>query len=340
MGTVRLFLALAVIAFHTGIGKSFPIEGREAVVLFYLISGFYMAMILNTKYVGHGSTLRFYKSRYLRLWVPYIVVSGFYLVGLSLSIIKLPAFSNINQLPLPQLIANYCSIFFIFWQDLFYLFSVNNTGHLIYLPYDEPGFNGYRFIINPVVFSISLELCFYMLAPFVLRSFNKTVIFTTIGFLWHLYFNLKGNKGLDVEYHLFPSTFLFFGLGAISYWVMIAKNKFKFQAVHLCLFMILIMLPWMEFVARWLLVALFFFSIPAIFNLPKNFKIDRIVGELSYPVYLVHFPVILIIIQHVKPQTLNHLFFYTTTLSIVLAFILHWAVEKPLSKYREQFARG
>ena len=58
MGTVRLFLAIAVIAFHTGIGKSFPIDGREAVVLFYLISGFYMAMILNTKYVGHGSNLR------------------------------------------------------------------------------------------------------------------------------------------------------------------------------------------------------------------------------------------------------------------------------------------
>lgn len=344
MGIVRLFLALIVIAHHTGIGKSLHVDGREAVTLFYLISGFYMAMILNTKYVGHGSILRFYKSRYLRLWVPYVAVTGFYLIGLYSSLIKLPVqfpvVNHLDPISLFPLMADCLSIFFIFGQDLYYLFSTASNGQLIYLPYGETGFNGSRFILNPVIFSISLELYFYILAPFVLRSFNKTIVFMAAGFLWHLYFNLEGNTGLGVQYHLFPATLLFFGLGATSYWMMVAKDKFDNKAGYLVAFMIVAMLPWMKFAAYGLLVALFFFLVPAIFSLSKSSRIDRLIGELSYPVYVVHFPVILVVKQHFKPQASTGVFFYTVVLSIILAYVLYLVIEKPLSKYREQFAHG
>ena len=303
-----------------------------------------MAMILNTKYVGHGSALRFYKSRYLRLWVPYIVVTSLYLIGLHSSLIKLPVqfpvVNHLDPISLLPLIADYLSIFFIFGQDLYYLFSTASDGQLIYLPFGEKGFNGSRFIINPVIFSISLELYFYILAPFVLRSFNKTIIFMAAGFLWHLYFNLKGNTGLDVQYVLFPATPLFFGLGATSYWMMVTKDKSDNKARWLGVFIIVAMLPWMKFVAHGLLVALFFFLIPVIFSLSKNSNIDRLIGELSYPVYIVHFPIILIVRQYFKPQTPTGVFFYTMVLSIILAHILYLVIEKPLSKYREQFAHG
>ena len=85
MGILRFLLALSVIASHaSGVGiplpneKQYPmwasylIDGRHSVALFFIISGFYMAMILNTKY--QNNTLRFYGNRFLRLWPTYIIV--------------------------------------------------------------------------------------------------------------------------------------------------------------------------------------------------------------------------------------------------------------------------
>jgi peptidoglycan/LPS O-acetylase OafA/YrhL len=85
MGILRFLLALAVIASHAnGIGiplpheKPYPswaifmVDGRQAVALFFIISGFYMAMVLNTKY--QNSTLKFYGNRFLRLWPTYIII--------------------------------------------------------------------------------------------------------------------------------------------------------------------------------------------------------------------------------------------------------------------------
>ena len=58
MGILRFILALAVVFVHTGhiYGSDFYgtrlMGGVVAVQAFYIISGFYMALILNTKYVG------------------------------------------------------------------------------------------------------------------------------------------------------------------------------------------------------------------------------------------------------------------------------------------------
>ena len=39
---------------------------------------------------------------------------------------------------------------------------------------------------------------------------------------------------------------------------------------------------------RWLLFALFAACLPALFDLTKNVRFDRKIGDLSYPVYLCH----------------------------------------------------
>ncbi len=56
MGTLRLILACAVLLVHTGSFFRFNITGggQVPVELFYIISGFYMALVLNKKYVGAG----------------------------------------------------------------------------------------------------------------------------------------------------------------------------------------------------------------------------------------------------------------------------------------------
>jgi len=65
MGILRTILAIAVVVYHSY--KIFGLRmcgGQVAVETFYMISGFYMALILNEKYVGKGSYKKFISSRF------------------------------------------------------------------------------------------------------------------------------------------------------------------------------------------------------------------------------------------------------------------------------------
>jgi peptidoglycan/LPS O-acetylase OafA/YrhL len=69
MGVLRTLLALSVVLSHSG--PLFGIElvgGQLAVQSFYMISGFYMTMVLTEKYVNANSSYRlFISNRILRL---------------------------------------------------------------------------------------------------------------------------------------------------------------------------------------------------------------------------------------------------------------------------------
>ncbi len=72
MGTLRFILALSVAYGHLAVPLSFP-TADVAVQSFFVISGFYMALVLNEKY-GAGSYWLFVSNRLLRLWPTYFVV--------------------------------------------------------------------------------------------------------------------------------------------------------------------------------------------------------------------------------------------------------------------------
>ena len=85
MGTIRLLLALAVVFGHAsafGIIPPytpqfgyFPIDATLAVHLFFVVSGFYMGLVLDEKYRNlDGWVWRFYLNRYFRLMPTYLVV--------------------------------------------------------------------------------------------------------------------------------------------------------------------------------------------------------------------------------------------------------------------------
>jgi peptidoglycan/LPS O-acetylase OafA/YrhL len=79
MGLLRLFLALGVAAGHAwgnfGLAGEPIFIGGRAVQIFYMISGFLIAMILDGKYANspRGVWL-FYSNRALKIFVPYLVV--------------------------------------------------------------------------------------------------------------------------------------------------------------------------------------------------------------------------------------------------------------------------
>ena len=87
-------------------------------------------------------------------------------------------------------------------------------------------------------------------------------------------------------------------------------------------------------------IILFAFSVPVIFNATKNNKIDRFIGELSYPVYIVHFPIIRFFSSHPFYQSyfLKYITLGTavTVISCSLAVMLYFYIEKPINIYRQK----
>jgi len=74
MGILRFLLAISVAVDHFGgaFGLHFG-PGSVEVEAFFIISGFYMYLVLHTKYYRAGLSI-FYSARYLRLLPSYLVV--------------------------------------------------------------------------------------------------------------------------------------------------------------------------------------------------------------------------------------------------------------------------
>ena len=76
MGWMRFLLAAAVVFHHSTTPGNMPlVDGHQAVRLFYIISGFYMALILGQKYpLNRQGLWIFYTNRAARVFPVYWVV--------------------------------------------------------------------------------------------------------------------------------------------------------------------------------------------------------------------------------------------------------------------------
>jgi peptidoglycan/LPS O-acetylase OafA/YrhL len=342
MGILRFLLALSVIASHaSGVGiplpngKPYPmwamalIDGRQSVALFFIISGFYMAMVLNTKY--QNNTLRFYGNRFLRLWPTYIIV-------LILACFFTPVASTILQMTAncSMMVKSYVwlSNIFILGTDSFWLLSLDNC-HLHYLPaFINEKSNGASLLINAPSFSISMEIVFYLMAPFILKSLKRVWIYFGIGVLYYYYFVLTNNINIIYQYHLFPASFIYFALGALAWHYSKNKNFELTDKKTIFIFIGCLSLMFAYTLFSMILILCFTVMVPKLFELTKNSKTDRLIGELSYPLYIVHYPVLTYLWGHQVKQHLLGITCFAITLIISIA--IHFIVERPIDKWRHK----
>ncbi len=352
MGILRVFLALNVIFCHVG-----PLWGirladfKTAVEMFFIISGFYMSLILDRKYTGKNSYFLFISNRFLRIFPLYWAVLAASVLAYSLSglftgeWLALAPFIQWHAVLKPAALAFACfSNAAIFGQaaTLFLGFDIQ-TGALFFTKnFTTAQHPFWHFLIVPQAWSLSLELVFYVLAPFLLRRDLKTVLGLMLASfslrVWLVY-------GLHWSaepwaYRFFPSELVFFLAGNISYRIYAAFRdrgifaKYAFAAT-LAFFFIFAALPYPSMPEEMRGTAYFFLTVlglPFVFDYTKKNKIDSKIGEFSYPIYLVH-----IQISVLMPRFFG--FRGTPAEVVVASALLSWILLKiiaePLEKIRQ-----
>ncbi|MEA3044277.1 MAG: hypothetical protein QOH47_2115 [Sphingomonadales bacterium] len=148
VGFVRLLLAVTVVLEHAAV-KNALVGGALAVQLFFVLSGYLISHVLLTK-DGYARPSRFYLNRALRIFPAYWAVA---LLMLGMRLFEGQRLAEFAALPPGTQAALGVANLAIFGQDAAY-FMPNEVG--------------IRFLLLPQSWSLAIELCFYLMAPFLI----------------------------------------------------------------------------------------------------------------------------------------------------------------------------
>ena len=345
MGFLRLLLAISVVSAHLIDDPLFYlVGGTVAVKTFYIISGFYMAMIIN----NYKNNIAFFKSRYLRLFPVYFacVLIAFYL-GDGATAQNYKLFDN-DQVPIATHLFLLFTNIFIFFQDLVMFISVDGGEFFFTSDFRTSTPLLYHFLFVPQGWSLGIELSFYMMAPLIIKKKNIKLIILLIllSLSLRLMLILFDFKGDPWTYRFFPSELALFLLGSLSFYIFsdlnIKVSKIKIYLVYALIIIFtlsysIIPLPGRS-IMYFLLVAT---TLWFIFQHTKKNKIDKFIGELSYPVYCSHLFINNHIFNKINFFNSNDLSFLISFLKIfiimVISAMIYCAIQIPVDRYRKTY---
>lgn len=361
MGGLRFLLAAAVIMQHSSpmfLPKILP--GTVAVEMFFIISGFYMSLILSGKYDARspGAVWRFYASRFFRLWPVFILTTVAKLTLLAAASVYAGHVVTAGFMPIFEatgdaavIAAILASNFVMIGQDVMCLFHVHlATGAA--LTFGPPGtladgspWMGFTLFIGPA-WSIGAEIWFYLIAPFLIRKSTAALIALVLASL-ALRFIMQGAYGLNT-YFFFPAQLAFFLAGMMAYRFREATSRIGLtdRWVALaglgCLVASIVAFGRVDEAnqhLKWLIFAEMVIFIYPIFSLTMHNKIDRIIGELSYPMYITHGLLITLVATALGRRASDGV--SSEVIIAVVVFVssaLYWTVEAPVNRWRQRYA--
>ncbi|MEP7166999.1 MAG: acyltransferase [Candidatus Woesebacteria bacterium] len=346
MGTLRFLLALSVIIAHSStlFGISM-VGGPTAVQTFYMISGFYMSLILEKKYTGIGSYQKFLSNRFLRIFPVYWIIAALTLIFLSLTG-GLVIWTQIGVLPF--LFLSFVNTLII-GQDvvMFLKFTPDLQGFLPTKNFWITSPPTHNWLLIPQAWSISVELLFYVVAPWLVRK--TTRILVVLACLSLILRAMLYAKGLDFDpwtYRFFPLELFFFitGILCFRYFRRIKERILEERTWIFCLTLALAVvfyqfIPTIIFPRQILLYAAIILSLPFLFIFTNTHRWDRSLGELSYPAYISHY-LILQILFYFRHETQATISQTTTLLCIVLTLLVSGLlvrfVSNPIDNFRQR----
>ena len=311
MGILRLYLALCVVAAHAGRFLPFQMQdGPQAVEIFFIISGFYMALVLSRQY---KSQREFYVSRLLRIFLPYwISLGGILLVSflsgqcfghwLALSA-YVGALDHNGAAGIVFVSIVNTTLFFQDWvlffqQDQGSAFTFTSNFYSSTQPL-------HRYLVLPQCWSVGIELTFYLVVPYLARLKSSALAWLVVA---SLIARLLAYRYLKLDhdpwtYRFFPFELSLFALGMLGYrfYLKIPPDYFQRPRSYLlgASLLVLALLVTARITNSFImhvgrtptLLASYLawpFAIAIIFGFSRRNSFDRLIGELSYPIYLQH----------------------------------------------------
>lgn len=306
-----------------GIRQFSPIGGGGvAVTGFFVLSGYLIAHVLLGRYASDGrpAVLRFYVSRFLRIlplyWLILLLMALLYgLIGLSGGAVHgFRLFENLTLLGVGLQLFGW---------------GGNPLG----------GLGISQILLLPQVWTIGLDLLFYLVAPFVLPyPLLRRLLLLTGAVVLALYIP---------QLPTVPQWFIsFYGFGWV-YWVAFLVGA-EFRLCQwkplgvwvLSAAVVVVMAAWLPVFlppVLWQLVTIPAFAVLVAYlgarrNIPP---LDRFLGELTYAVYLLQLP----ILDALAQLHWSHERLWTIAFTFAGAIVLSWAIEKPLDRGRQWLDR-
>ena len=342
MGIIRLLLALSVVGGHLLIPHFWVgTGGRCAVEVFFMISGFYMCLVLDKTY-RHG-VRHFYLNRALRLFPIYWVVAGatlcFWLATHASCIEQfkaLPIFTK-SLLALTNVT--------LFGQDWIMFMGPTPHGVEFVKNFHDTSPMLWTFLLVPPAWTLGVELTFYLIAPFILRgrAIKYLLVMIGVSFLVKAGLYIAGLRDPWTN-RFFPSELGFFLLGAVAYKISDRLDRVT-RAIPAhswiatgIIAAIIIPYRYLHFPAV-VFFALLFLLLPKIFAESSHNAVDRFLGELSYPIYIVHAPLIAAIKYYAGDSLSPRMGILVVISALAIAVILKLTVDMPVEHIRSRLRK-
>jgi len=359
MGCCRLALALAVVLVHGG-GFSPMIGGALAVQAFFVISGFYMALVLHTKYPpGPRSYWIFISNRLIRLWPVYALVLvmaaasfwwGWTTHGKPSGLFSFWVEHWAKLAVSTKMILALANLCFVGQDWLMFAAVDPQTGVLHWTAdFTKESLPAFVFLVLPPSWSLGVELTFYLIAPFLVRRGVRFLVGLIVAsFLVRFATYAVFHHHDPWSYRFFPAELAFFLFGVLAHRLSMAMPLSLDEARRRqigagALVVVLLLLGTLRISKDYAVLAAFGLCLPFIFEATKANRLDRTIGELSYSVYLGHAflaPVLMAGFQRLGWALPPMVFSGALVLaSLALAVALHVGVERPIDRFRQLRAR-
>jgi peptidoglycan/LPS O-acetylase OafA/YrhL len=296
MGLLRVLLAVSVFMAHatqsglTNVVTGFG--GSNAVEIFFIVSGFYIALILDKSY---STKMGFYKNRILRLYPIYYIICGLVLIqAVLLPNLRESLFSFPAKALSIGTIANST-----FLGSDWLMFSQWQNGNLHFGNFNNSELPLWKMLLVPQSWSIGIEITFYLLAPMLCKAKSRTIAVIGIALLAARFAGLFFGLNQDPwTYRFFPFELPMFLIGILLYRLRTYQgDSFKIGVSKIYPLLITFYVCFSYLTAKfsinqfWQMLVLITLTCIVIMWGEETSK-DKKLGDLSYPIYMTHILVI------------------------------------------------
>lgn len=348
MGTLRTLLALSVVFNHSAWGAGYVfVGGPNAVQLFYMISGFVITHVLTTV-PAYADLRAFYASRALRLYPVYYAVAALTLLWLAVA--QRGFFDVYRAMPGPA--AAFLALVngTLLGQD-WVLFLGVRDGHLApFRDFRASPVQLWQGLVVPPAWTLGVELGFYLVAPFLARRPRLAIGVLALSLAARAAALAQGWGGEDPwTYRFMPFELALFLTGMVAYqhllpaWKRLVPAARLDAAAHVatyaawlaCAAYFVVPLP--EATKRLAVYAMVAVVMPLAFLYQRHSRLDRWVGELSYPLYIAHYPVMWVCgaaYARFGPQSAAARVALYVAAALACAVALNYAIARPVERRR------